>query len=221
MLNTPCLGRKFGVSCRKPTPSVNLWYKYSMPRDWLGVKRNFHVPSSAAQTAIKNPRKYKHPRIFRKSKLPPVKRVVKNIKFPGQQPVCCWPLFIQWGKVRVFPSVLVYPDCVALFCVVIANASHSYLHELLTTGKVPAIIAFPFQNVLEVLCVAIVNVASHPRCGLCHSGLYKFLVKCSVCVLEISSTLNQRMNLRVGFSSLVKSLGCKSSVVTLILAHRE
>lgn len=73
----------------------------------------------------------------------------------------------------------------------------------------------PFQNTPEAFYRAIINAVSHTRHALRHSCLYEFLVECSACVLEASVAVEERVGIRVGLNSLVKSLEYKGIVVVL------
>ena len=99
--------------------------------------------------------------------------------------------------------------------VVIADEARNHLYELPLAGEASAVIALPFQNAPESLHRAVVNAVSHTGHALRHSGLYKFVMEYSACVLEASVVVEQRMGIRVGLNSFVKSLEYKGIVIAL------
>ena len=99
--------------------------------------------------------------------------------------------------------------------VVIADVALNHLNKLLLTGKMPAIIAFPFQDAPETFHGAIVNTVGHTGHTLHHSRLYKFLVECSACILVASVTVEQRTCVWIELNSPVKGLEYERIVIAL------
>ena len=99
--------------------------------------------------------------------------------------------------------------------VAIADVADNHLHKFLLTGETPAIIAFLFQDAPETFHGSIVNTVSDTGHTLYHSCLYKFLVKCSACILVAAVTVEQRMCVRIEFNSPVKGLEYERIVIAL------
>lgn len=99
--------------------------------------------------------------------------------------------------------------------IVIADVAHNHLHKLLLTGKMPAIIAFPFQDAPETFHRAIVNTVGHTGHALHHSRLYELSVECSACVLVASVTVEQRTCVWIELNSPVKGLEYERIVIAL------
>lgn len=82
----------------------------------------------------------------------------------------------------------------------------NHLDEFLLAGKTPAIISFSLQNTPKSLHGAVINAVGHTGHTLNHSSLLKLMVKRSAGVLVSSVTVEQRMDVRISFHCLVKSL---------------
>ena len=97
--------------------------------------------------------------------------------------------------------------------VVIANILLDHLNKLVLADEPSAVIAFPFQDAPEALHRAVINAMRHAGHTLRHSGLHELVVESTVGVLEPSVAVEQRMRVRIGLHSLVKSLENQQIIV--------
>lgn len=100
-------------------------------------------------------------------------------------------------------------------CVVITDVVLNHLNEFPLTGELSAVIALPFQDAPKALHRAVIDAMRHAGHTLRHSRLHELVVEGTVGVLEPSVAVEQRMRVRIGFHSLIKSLENQRIVVTL------
>ena len=98
-------------------------------------------------------------------------------------------------------------------CVVITNILLDHLEKLTFAGKALAVIALPLQNAPEALHRTVINTMRHAGHTLRHSGLHELVVESTVGILEPSVAVEQRMRVRIGLRSLVKSLENQQIIV--------
>ena len=98
-------------------------------------------------------------------------------------------------------------------CVVIANILLDHLDKLVLAGEASAVVAFPLQNTPEALHRTVINAMRHTEHTLRHARLHELVVEGTVGVLEPSVAVKQRMCVRIGLHSLVKSLENQRIVV--------
>ncbi len=99
--------------------------------------------------------------------------------------------------------------------VVVTDIAFDHLDKFLLAGKTPAIVTFPLQNAPEALHWPVVNTVGHAGHTLRHPCFLEFMVKDSAGVLEPSVAMEQRMNVWIGFHSLVKGFVDKRVIIAL------